>query len=138
MNKPYLIFVIVLLWILTACGVGQPATIIKVNMIDFVYNPDDFVVPAGREITLDIVNNGAVEHNFIIMKAGTTVGPHFDEGDQMNVLWNIELAPGQRTTAAFTAPSEPGEYLIICSTEGHYEAGMTGKLVVVVEEAADQ
>lgn len=138
MNKPYLILVLVLVWIVTACGGSQPTTTLKVNMIDFAYKPDDLVVPAGREITLDIVNNGAVEHNFIIINAGRTIGPHFDESDEVNIFWKIELAPGQSTTTTFTAPSEPGEYLILCSTEGHYEAGMTGKLMVVAEQATDQ
>jgi uncharacterized cupredoxin-like copper-binding protein len=137
MNKPYFIFILLLVWIVAACAGSEPSTHIKVNMTDFAYNPNAFVVPAGREITLDIANNGAAAHNFILMKAGTTVGPHFDEGDEMNIFWKIELAPGQSTTTAFTAPSEPGEYLILCSTEGHYEAGMTGKLVVL-EQASDR
>jgi uncharacterized cupredoxin-like copper-binding protein len=106
-------------------------------MIDFAYNPDAFIVPAGREITLDIVNNGAVVHNFIIMKAGVTLGTHFDQGDERNIVWKIELAPGQSMITTFTAPSEPGEHLIVCSTKGHYEAGMSGKLVVV-EQATDR
>lgn len=61
-------------------------------MTDFAYNPNHFAVTAGRKAALDIVNNGAVAHNFIVIKAGTSL-----------------------------------------STEGHYEAGMTAKLVVVAE-----
>ena len=102
-------------------------------MTDFAYNPNDFVVPASREITLYIVNNGAVLHNFIIMKVGASLGQSFDEKDEMNIYWKIELRPGQSVSTSFASPSEPGEYLIVCSTAGHYEAGMTGKLVVVAE-----
>ena len=102
-------------------------------MTDFVYNPNHLVVPAGQEITLDIVNNGSVVHNFIIMKAGAMVDQNFDETDAVNIYWKLELTPGQNATASFTAPSDAGEYLVICSTEGHYEAGMTAKLVVVAE-----
>ena len=102
-------------------------------MTDFAYNPNDFVVPAGREIMLDIVNNGAVVHNFIVMKAGTSPGQSFDEEDEMNIYWKIELGPGQSISTSLPSPSEPGEYLIVCSTPGHYQAGMTGKLVVVAE-----
>jgi len=102
-------------------------------MTDFAYNPNRLVVPSGREITLDIVNNGSVVHNFIVMKAGTLLNQNFHEMDESNVYWKLELTPGQNATTSFTAPSEEGEYLIICSTEGHYEAGMTAKLVVVAE-----
>ena len=133
MKKTILIFVILSSILLTSCERRQPTTIINANMTDFAYNPNDFVVPAGREITRDIVNNGAVVHNFIIMKAGASLGQSFDEKDEMNIYWKVELAPGQSAVTSFTAPAEPGEYLIVCSTAGHYEAGMTGKLVVVAE-----
>lgn len=133
MKKMKFILVLVLSVLLTSCGRSQPSTAIKVNMTDFAYNPNNFVVPAGREITLDVVNNGSVVHNFIVMKAGTLLGQSFDEKDETDIYWKIELTPGQNATTSFTVPSEPGEYLIVCSTEGHYEAGMTATLVVVAE-----
>ena len=102
-------------------------------MTDFVYSPNQFVVPAGREINLDIVNNGAVVHNFILMKAGASPDQSFDETDKRDIYWEIELASGQSISTSFSSPSEPGDYLIVCSTPGHYQAGMAGKLVVVAE-----
>jgi len=133
MQKTILIFVVLWSLLLTSCGRNQPTTVIQVNMTDFAYSPNQFVVPAGREITLDIVNNGAVVHNFIVMKAGAPLDQSFDETDEMNIYWKIELTPGQSVSTAFTSPSEPGDYLIVCSTPGHYQAGMTGKMVVVTE-----
>ena len=133
MKKTISIFVIVSSILLTSCGGSEPSTTIKVNMTDFAYNPNHFLVPAGHEITLEAINNGAVVHNLIVMNAGTSLGENFDEADEKNIYWKIELTPGQSTTTSFTAPSEPGEYLIVCSTAGHYEAGMTAKLVVVAE-----
>jgi len=133
MKKILLILVICLPLLLTACGSSRPTTAIKVNVTDFAYNPNEFIVPAGQEITVEITNNGAVVHNFIIMKAGASIGKDFDEEDAANEYWKVEIMPGQSTTASFTAPSAPGEHLIVCSTPGHYIAGMTGKLVVVSE-----
>lgn len=130
--KNRLLTLIVLVF-LTSCGRSQPSTAIKVNMTDFAYNPNRFVVPSGREITLDIVNNGSVVHNFIVMRAGTLPDQNFDETDESDIYWKIELTPGQNASTSFTAPSKEGEYLIVCSTEGHYEAGMTATLVVVAE-----
>ena len=131
MKKITLLILLILISFLTACTAGKPVTHIKVNMTDFAYNPNQFMVPAGESITVEIVNNGAVVHNFIIMNAGVQIGQDFDETDEVNEYWKIELAPGQSTSTSFTAPAQPGEYKIVCSTAGHYIAGMIGKLVVV-------
>jgi uncharacterized cupredoxin-like copper-binding protein len=131
MKKIYLTLAITLSFFLAGCGQSQPTTAINVSMTDFAYIPNNFVVPAGREIKVDLVNNGAVKHSFIIMKSGTVLDQDLDEEDNVNIYWKIELAPGQNTTTSFIAPSEPGEYMVVCSIAGHYEAGMTGRLVVV-------
>jgi hypothetical protein len=41
---------------------------------------------------------------------------------------------GRRPTGVLTAPSEPGEYQVICSEPGHLELGMTGVLIVTPGE----
>ena len=33
-------------------------------------------------------------------------------------------------TVTFTAPTEPGEYQVVCGIEGYLEGGMLGELVV--------
>ena len=84
MKKRLIIWLPNMLLLLTACGGGQggqPRTSIDVNMTDYAYNPKEHVVPTGKDITVNIVNNGAVTHNFIIMKAGTNIGEDFDEAD---------------------------------------------------------
>jgi uncharacterized cupredoxin-like copper-binding protein len=133
MKRTILIAAVLLSILLTGCGRSQPTTTIDLNMTDFTCSPNQFVVPAGREITLDVVNSGAVLHNFILMKAGASHDHGFDEMDEKNIYWKIELAPGQSISTSFTSPAEPGDYLIVCSTPGHYQAGMTGTLVVVAE-----
>jgi uncharacterized cupredoxin-like copper-binding protein len=100
-------------------------------MTDFQFQPSRFTVPAGQEITFTSSNNGAVVHNFVIMKLGTTAGDMFDNEDVPNVYWEVELQPGGSTNTTFTAPSEPGEYEVVCRTAGHIISGMTAKLKVV-------
>lgn len=134
MKKRLIIWFPNMLLLLTACGsgqAGQPRTSIDVNMTDYAYNPKEYLVPTGKDITATIVNKGTVTHNFIIMKEGTNVGEDFDEEDEPNVYWRVELSPGKSVTTSFAAPSKRGEYVIVCSTPGHYLARMTGKLVVV-------
>jgi uncharacterized cupredoxin-like copper-binding protein len=102
-------------------------------MTDFMYNPADIVIPAGENITLELVNNGVVMHDFIIMDFGTEVGEDFGVEDEANMYWKAELGPGESETFTFVAPGEPGDYQIVCGIEGHYMAGMVGSLMVVSE-----
>ena len=70
-------------------------------------------------------------HEFVIMKLGKTVGDDFGPEDEGNIYWEIEAEAGKTNSATFTAPTEPGEYQIVCGTQGHFVAGMVGKLTVV-------
>lgn len=117
--------------VLTACGgAAGPATELEVDFTDFTFTPDAYVIPAGQEITLVATNSGAVLHEFVIMKLGTTVGEDFGDEDEENIYWEVEVEPGKSVTTTFTAP-EAGEYQIVCGTEGHFMAGMVGSMTVV-------
>lgn len=134
--KKYLMLVVLVFGLslaLAACGASGPSTNLSVDMVEFTFTPADFSVPAGKEITLELRNNGAVVHDFIIMNQGAQVGQDFDEEDLPNVYWKAEQAPGTSGTYTFTAPSQPGEYQVVCGTPGHYLSGMTAKLHVVAE-----
>ena len=135
MKKQFTIFIVFLsLWLaLTACSSGGASTSLNVNMTDFVFNPNNFTVPAGQEITIEATNNGAVEHELVIFNFGTDAGDKFDDEDEDNIYWEVEVEPGESTTVTFTAPSQPGEYFVSCGIAGHLEAGMVGKLIVVTE-----
>jgi len=119
--------------LLQACGgaTSKASTDIKVSMTEFMFQPSQFTVPAGKEITLEATNNGAIVHNFIIMKLGTQVSLPFDANDEPNVYWRTALNPGDSIKTTFTAPSDAGDYQVVCSTPGHAEAGMIAKLTVV-------
>ena len=134
MKRTFIIAAVLLSLMLVSCGGGGPSTTISVTMIDFQFTPNAFIVPAGQEITLNSTNNGAVVHNFVIMKFGTTAGPMFDEEDIPNVYWEVEIQPGGSVNTTFTAPTEPGDYEVVCRTEGHNASGMVAKLTVVVGE----
>ena len=126
-------FLVCMLLALSACGGSKstPSTDLKVELSDFKFTPDTFTVPAGKEITLRVNNAGAVPHEFVIMKKGIEVSAPFNDDDEGNIYWEVELAIGESQTKTFTAPSEPGEYQVSCGTPGHHEAGMIGKLIVV-------
>jgi len=134
MKNTLTILILLLGLALASCVSAGPTTTIEVTMTDFQFQPSQFTVPAGQEITLRSTNNGAVVHNFVLMKLGTNAGPFFDDEDVPNVFWEVEIQPGGSVDTSFTAPTEPGEYEVICRTEGHIASGMTAKLIVVPGE----
>lgn len=121
---------------LTSCGgaAKSGSTKLNVTLTDFQFSPNQFTVPAGKEIALDISNTGAVVHNFVIMKKGQSAGSEFTAEDDPNVYWQVELAPGGSTQTSFTAPSDPGDYEVVCKTPGHLQAGMTARMIVVASQ----
>lgn len=132
MKKVLFLLIVLVTMALTSCGGGGPTTTLNVTLIDFQFSPNEFTVPANQEITLNIVNTGAVVHNFVIMKLGTTAGPTFEDDDNANVYWQErDIQPGGDISVTFTSPAEPGEYQVVCRTEGHIASGMIGKLIVV-------
>ena len=135
MKRTLILAAVLLSLLLASCGEGGGVSNkINVTMTDFQFQPNQFTVPAEQEISFTSANNGAVVHNFVIMKLGTSAGDSFDNEDVPNVYWEVELVPGGSTETTFTAPSEPGEYQVVCRTEGHIVSGMTAKLIVVPAE----
>ncbi|HEX8990585.1 MAG TPA: cupredoxin domain-containing protein [Anaerolineales bacterium] len=116
---------------LASCG-EESSNSIRVVMTDFAFSPNTFTVTAGQPISVELVNNGAATHSFVIMQAGYQVQGHFTDADRTHVLWQVSaVAPGQSMTQTFTAPSDPGEYQVVCANPAHFESGMVAKLVVV-------
>ena len=107
MKRSLLILSVLLSLILASCGGSAPTTTIDVTMTDFQFQPSQFTIPAGQEITLNSTNTGAVVHNFVIMELGTTAGDRFEEDDLPNVYWEVEIQPGGSTSTTFTAGAFP-------------------------------
>lgn len=125
------VFAISIALLISSCGGPGYTTNLSVSMADFSYTPKELKIPAGKEITLTAKNDGKVQHEFVIMKKGTKVTTPFDDDDEPNVYWEIEVEPGQSKTETFTAPPDSGDYEIVCGTPGHFEAGMEASMAVV-------
>lgn len=47
------------------------------------------------------------------------------------IIARTDMVPGgERDSVTFEAPSEPGEYVYVCTFPGHYAGGMKGILVI--------
>jgi plastocyanin len=92
-----------------------PAPAIEVGALDapFRYEPSELTVESGDSITIRLVNQGTVEHDFTI-----------DEFD-----FQVATAVGETAEGTLTGV-EPGTYRFYCTVPGHAENGMVGELVV--------
>ena len=130
MNKKSLVLLMILMYVLSACAKSGPSTKMDFTMTDFAFNPSEFTVPAGEEITLHVTHQGTMEHSFIIMKYEEDAGVMFDDADKVNIFWEVDVQPGDSETVTLTAPEKPGTYQVICGMPGHLQSGMIGKLIV--------
>lgn len=123
-----------------ACGgddddEGAAATEIEATLQEFHFTPTEWVVQAGEEITIELTNDGSIEHEWVILQQGVTITaetelPETEEELLADfVYWEDEVEPGETKTVTFTAP-EAGTYQVICAIEGHFDGGMTGTLTV--------
>jgi uncharacterized cupredoxin-like copper-binding protein len=117
--------------LLSACGGGPGSVKLGVEMKEFAFEPSSISIPASAQVNLDLTNSGTLEHEFVIMKKGQKMTAPVNEDElEPNVFWEHELEAGVSETLQFQAPSEPGEYQIICGIAGHLEQGMEGTLMV--------
>lgn len=97
---------------------------------DNLNNPPEWTVAPGSEVTVNMQNMGALEHDFAVVQLGAELPVPFLEENRDLLLFESEKLPGgQDGTATFTAPTEPGIYTVICTVAGHYPV-MQGRLVV--------
>lgn len=100
------------------------------------YDQERLTVQAGQRVALTFSNTDDMQHNVLILRPGTieAVGiladqmltaadaaeRHYVPGTD-DVLYATELVnPRTSTTLTFIAPSEPGDYPILCTFPGHW------------------
>jgi plastocyanin len=120
------------LLVLSGCGDDDgsaASTSIEATASEFQFEPDSWTVPAGEEFTIDFENDGAVEHEWAVIKLGEDLEAEADFAEE-KVLFEVEAIPaGESTSQQFTV-EEPGTYQVICAIETHFDAGMEGSLTV--------
>lgn len=137
---PILVFA---LMFVAACGGGEEEAAPQAIELDVVQNdiyygdsdtnassPPTWTIPANNRFSVNMTNNGALEHNFAIVKAGETVPDVFNADTDGDIILQESglTAPGSTAPYSF-AGLAPGEYTVICTVAGHYP-GMQGRIVV--------
>ncbi len=151
------VFILVAMTLAWSTVLGQET--IKIDMDDYKFVPDTVYIPAGEEITLQFVNIGTVEHEFM---AGRQVNSDFT-GYEIDLFADVDvkkekskvmkkpavpapekprqpgvaltLLPAQSGSMSFTLPKDKtGEWEMGCfiplGEMTHYHAGMKGIVMV--------
>lgn len=84
-----------------------------IRAFDLGFDPNTFEIPADTDVTITLVNDGALQHDFAI-----------DGTDYVTDLLN----GGETTSLVINLPA--GQYDYYCTVTGHREAGMAGTLTV--------
>jgi uncharacterized cupredoxin-like copper-binding protein len=122
-----------------ACAGGDEAsTALEVTTSEFQFSPNEWTIPAGEEISIEITNDGSVLHEWVLMQPGVSIEAETDLPETEEELLadfvyvEDEVEAGTTKTLTFTAPPA-GTYQVICAIETHFDAGMEGTLTVVDE-----
>jgi plastocyanin len=89
------------------------AVVLNLSAIDIAYDRPEIRIPANTDVTLTVVNDGMLQHNFVIDNPSISTG---------------ELNGGESASITLNLP--PGTYTFHCTVPGHTEAGQTGTLIV--------
>ena len=119
-------------------GANGNVELLSVDMFDTYYGPTDtnltdppsWTVHSGADVVVTLINHGNYDHNWAVVKKGTTIPVPYDQGQNGEIiLHGIGMVyNNSQTTITFVAP-EAGEYQVICTVDGHYPY-MQGKLHV--------
>lgn len=94
------------------------ARTVTVTATDFEFQPRRILVRPGEKLQVKLVNRGSNPHNIEF------------ELPSGEVELEKPVPPGQSKTLTFTAPQEPGVYVLYCPVAQHRARGMEGRLVV--------
>ncbi len=107
---------------------------LRVTMSDQMrFAPNQFTVKVGDTVRLIIKNEGKLMHELVIgtpqeLEAHAALMVKFPDM-QHDEPYMAHVPPGQSGELVWTF-NRPGEFKFACLIAGHYQAGMTGQIVV--------
>jgi uncharacterized cupredoxin-like copper-binding protein len=109
-----------------AVAAGVPATVVRVALVDYRFEPGELVLEQGKSYRLELRNSGTATHEFAA-PAFFTAAHIADRAMLTHEGTEILLQPGQAHAIELVAPG-PGSYRLTCPD--HDWDGMVGKITV--------
>jgi plastocyanin len=101
-------------------GAGTEVGITTPAADPLAYEPAQFTVPAGADVTVNYSNESNLPHD-----VQTFAGQ--DSSSEVLGATEVITGPGAQSSMTFTAPAEPGDYFFWCSV---HQSAMTGTYTV--------
>ncbi len=112
---------------------------LSIEMRDaLAFEPGSFSADPGANVTLHLVNGGAIQHTFTLFAEADASVPVDDNAALQDfygrspTLVDVALEGAEETTVSFTVPAEEGIYTFVCLVPGHSVGGMHGVMFVGV------
>ncbi len=90
--------------------------------------PEPAALDSGR-VRFELENADDVEHSFVLLRTDGVAAELPESGSQVDleaageVVANVAgVSPGSSSSVSFDI--QPGSYVLVCNTPGHYRAGM--------------
>ena len=116
------------------------ARVVRVEMDEFSFQPNNLTFEAGVPYKVELVNIGAEKHEFTAEKFFASVAWRKAETPESEVkapfFTEIEVFAGKQVDLYFV-PIVPGLFDLVCEIPGHFEAGMLGTVTVTGEAPTD-
>lgn len=140
MHPRYLILPTMLAALLAACaasGEGAPESggdvgTVSVTMTDeFRFEPEEFTFAAGETVRFEVINSGAIVHEFLIgdEAAQAEFAEQMADVEDHASESGVSVEPGETMEFTYTFDTA-GDLLAGCHEPGHYEAGMVATITV--------
>ena len=115
----------------TTGDAGDADRTVQVQAVDQLrFDPAVLEVEAGETVTFEVTNAGSIEHEFVLGDAAYQKSHGSTMGDMEHADGNgVFLERGVSDSLTWTF-DEPGEVLFACHVNGHFEAGMVGRIEV--------
>ncbi len=117
---------------------------LSIEMRDaLAFEPAAFSADPGANVTIHLVNGGAIQHTFTLFAEADASVPVNDNAALQDfygrsaTLVDVALEGAEETTVSFTVPPEVGIYTFVCLVPGHSVGGMHGLMSVGVEPPPD-
>jgi len=98
----------------------------------FDYTPGSITVSEGANVTIELVNEGSLEHSWVLMDSDIDPVTATDE-EALNGITSGKVAGGESSRFSFEAPAA-GSYQFVCTIPGHAAGGMVGTFTVEASE----
>lgn len=96
---------------------------------EYGFTPTSWTATAGEEFSIELVNEGEVEHEWAVIELGEDIASEEEFAEDIVLLEVEAIDAGATTTQSFTI-DEPGTYQVVCAIPGHFDQGMEGTLTV--------